>query len=90
MKRILLFGTLILLITTASLVVAQSGGYDLTWSTIDGGGGDSTGGGYALTGTIGQPDAGAAIGGGGFTLVGGFWGQGGPPEYRVYLPIVIK
>ena len=33
--------------------------YDLGWFTIDGGGGMfSTGGGYELGGTIGQPDAG--------------------------------
>ena len=29
------------------------GGYDLTWSTLDGGGGTSTGGGYKVSGTIG-------------------------------------
>lgn len=32
--------------------------FDLTWSTIDGGGGTSTGGAYTLNATIGQPDAG--------------------------------
>jgi len=46
-------------------VQAQSGGgYDLTWSTIDGGGGESSGGAYSLGGTLGQPDAGAMRGGG--------------------------
>jgi len=49
------------------------GGFDLSWSTIDGGGGTfSTGGVYSLGGTIGQPDAGAATGGA-FALTGGFW-----------------
>jgi hypothetical protein len=39
-------------------VPAQTGGpYELTWYTIDGGGGVSRGGQYVLTGTIGQPDA---------------------------------
>jgi len=53
--------------------LAQSGGgYDLTWSTVDGGGGRSEGGGYSLSGTIGQPDAGVATGGP-YTLRGGFW-----------------
>jgi hypothetical protein len=34
-------------------VLGQSGGdYALTWSTIDGGGGMSSGGPYVLTGTI--------------------------------------
>ena len=43
------------------------------WSTIDGGGGTSTGCVYSVTGTIGQPDAGT-MSGGNFTLIGGFWG----------------
>ena len=49
------------------------GQYSLDWSTIDGGGGTSTGGVYAVTGTIGQPDAGR-MSGGNFTVDGGFWG----------------
>lgn len=48
------------------------GGFDLTWSSIDGGGGYSSGGGFELTGTIGQPDAGATMTGGAFSLDGGF------------------
>jgi hypothetical protein len=52
---------------------AARGQFSLDWSTIDGGGGTSTGGVYTVTGTIGQPDAGA-MSGGSFTLQGGFWG----------------
>lgn len=47
--------------------------YSIDWSTIDGGGGTSTGGVYTVSGAIGQPDAGT-MSGGNFTLVGGFWG----------------
>jgi len=47
--------------------------YSLDWSTVDGGGGTSTGGLYAVTGTIGQPDAGR-MSGGTYTVEGGFWG----------------
>jgi hypothetical protein len=47
--------------------------YSVDWSTIDGGGGTSTGGVYSVSGTIGQPDAGT-MSGGNYTLVGGFWG----------------
>jgi len=44
--------------------LGQTGGpYDLTWSTVDGGGGTSSGGQYVLTGTIGQPDAAYSAGG---------------------------
>ena len=52
------------------------GDYEMSWYTIDGGGGRSIGGPYVLTGTIGQPDA-AYSAGGGYELLGGFW-PGGP------------
>lgn len=50
--------------------------YRIVWSTIDGGGGTSSGGPYTLTGTIGQPDA-AYLAGGPYELLAGFW-TGGP------------
>ena len=50
--------------------------YKTVWSTIDGGGGQSSGSQYVLTGTIGQPDA-AYSEGGSYELLGGFW-PGGP------------
>ncbi len=46
--------------------------FDLSWYTVDGGGGTSSGGDFVLRGTIGQPDAGD-LSGGDFTLRGGFW-----------------
>ncbi|MBW7906308.1 MAG: hypothetical protein LC135_04495 [Phycisphaerae bacterium] len=46
--------------------------FDMSWFTVDGGGGTSTGGVFQLSGTIGQPDAGV-MSGGSFELVGGFW-----------------
>ena len=46
--------------------------YTVDWHTSDGGGGISTGGVFAISGTLGQPDAGRLIGGN-FTLEGGFW-----------------
>lgn len=52
--------------------IAQAQPYDLSWHTIDGGGGESAGGTYVLTGTVGQPDA-AGAGGGFYTLASGFW-----------------
>jgi hypothetical protein len=90
MKPAITFLTLfVLLIITVSLAVAQSGsGYDLTWSTIDGGGGASSNDGYTLNGTIGQPDVGA-LSGGGYTLTGGFW-SGVLTQYRVFLPLVMR
>jgi hypothetical protein len=61
--------------------------YDLSWWTADGGGGGA-GGGYALNGTIGQPDA-TVLKNGGYTLQAGFWG-GVPPEYHILLPMIVR
>ena len=65
--------------------------YDLSWWTVDGGGYTfSTGGGYSLGGTAGQPDAGV-LSGGGYTLSGGFWrGAVVAGMYRIYLPLVMR
>jgi len=75
-----------LVLLLAGAVTAQ-GGYDLSWWTVDGGGGAfSSGPGYSLDGTLGQPDAGL-LSGPGYALAGGFW-QGAAGIYRVYLPLV--
>ena len=50
---------------------AQS--FSIDWYKVAGGGGTSTGGVYAVSGTIGQPDAGAPMSGGSYSLTGGFW-----------------
>jgi hypothetical protein len=46
---------------------------DLSWRTIDCGGGQSAGSGFTLDYTIGQHDAGV-LSGGGYEITGGFWG----------------
>jgi len=85
---------LLLAAVGGAVALAQSGGsFDLTWHTVDGGGragSASTGGSFALSGTIGQPDAGPTLSGGAFGLDGGFWSGGGNLLYRVYLPIVVR
>ena len=53
------------------LLYAQ--GYSIDWYKIAGGGGTSAGGVYAVSGTIGQPDAGGPMTGGNYSLIGGFW-----------------
>lgn len=58
------------------LVSAANADYNIDWHTVDGGGGQSSGGQYVLTGTIGQPDASYSYGGD-YELLGGFW-PGGP------------
>jgi hypothetical protein len=62
---------------SVALLVASAGSafgqFDVSWWTVDGGGNGSTGGGFEVTGTIGQADAGGTMTGGGFELTGGFW-----------------
>lgn len=46
--------------------------YSVDWFKVAGGGGTSTGGGYSLSGTSGQPAAGK-LSGGNYSLESGFW-----------------
>lgn len=66
---------ILLLLALTPALVQSSGGYDLSWATIDGGGhtfSTSADGVFSLGGTMGQPDAGV-MAGDSHTLVGGFW-----------------
>lgn len=78
LRVLILIGIALVLAYSAALVLADesaksgAASYDLSWHTIDGGGGTSVGGAFALSGTIGQPDAGV-MAGGDFQLTGGFW-----------------
>jgi len=47
--------------------------YSIDWYKIAGGGGTSTSATYQVSGTIGQPEAGGAMSGGGYSVTGGFW-----------------
>jgi hypothetical protein len=106
MRRLTLSLALLLVLLAASLPRAQRGGllraqrgsptalalngYDLSWWTVDGGGGAAVGGPYTLTGTAGQPDAGV-LSGGPYTLGGGFWGGGALAQgYQLFLPLVLR
>jgi uncharacterized membrane protein len=93
MSRTILMRLSLLLIATAALawgglrvVFAQSGTYDLSWNSVDSGGGTSSASNYSLSGTIGQADAGA-MSGGNYSLAGGFWG-GGVANPFIYLPLI--
>jgi hypothetical protein len=61
----------ICLVLAAMAVQAQN--YSIDWYSIDGGGGSSSGSGFSITGTIGQPDA-SRSSGGNYAVDGGFWG----------------
>ena len=55
----------------ANCATAQS--YTIDWYNVSGGGGTSTGGVFAVSGTVGQHDAGGPMNGGNYSIVGGFW-----------------
>jgi hypothetical protein len=62
-----------LCVGAAMFTFAALAQYAIPWHTIDGGGGTSTGGVYSVSGTIGQPDAGATMTNGQYSVTGGFW-----------------
>lgn len=89
-------GALILaLLIITSPVLAQIGnGYDLSWFTIDNGGGTSSDANFSVIGTIGQPEAGTTLTAGDYTLTGGFWLGEKPGDESlgqpIYLPIIFR
>jgi hypothetical protein len=95
-KSIIFLRASLLTLFVASLVVflamAASNGFSIPWWTVDGGGGTSQGGDYAVSGTIGQPDTSSLMSGGEYIVVGGFWGGGmtPPSPNLVYLPLMIR
>ena len=85
-----LLGILILLLITAGGVYAAVNGFALDWWTVDGGGGTSEERDFAVSGTIGQSDAGPLMSGGDYAVTGGFWVGAITPTNPnvVYLPMV--
>ncbi len=66
--------TFAILIAVVAFAQPSGGDFEITKNTIDNGGGTSSSGEFAVTGTIGQPDANHQIStGGGFAVSGGFW-----------------
>ena len=68
--------TLLLLATISyqfSTASAHAQSYSVDWYKVAGGGGTSTGGVYAVSGTIGQHDASGAMSGGNYSITGGYW-----------------
>ena len=68
MRRI----TLIIVVVAVLMLMPRMGvaSYEISWRTIDGGGGPISGGNYTLTSTFGQADAGR-LSGGTYTIDGG-------------------
>jgi hypothetical protein len=69
--RLALLGFIIL--HSAFILRVQGQNYSIDWYKVAGGGGTSTGSVYSISGTIGQPDASAAMSEGNYSVTGGFW-----------------
>jgi len=61
------------LLAVAFCLPASAQTYSINWYKIANGGGTSTNGSFSLSGTIGQKDASGAMGGGNYSVTGGFW-----------------
>jgi len=88
---ILLVVVLLTVLSSASILypsqAASGTGYALTWSSLDGGGsihGAETG--YALSGTLSQPDA-LTWSSAHYRLQGGFWQEW---LHRLFLPFLMR
>ena len=92
MQRRLVITFVLVLVLFVSGVALAADSYTLSWWTVDSGGGTSSGNGYTLSGTLGQPDAGTLATAGEYTLAGGFWHGGAVAalEMKVYLPQVVR
>jgi len=67
MKRILV------MLGCLSPLLALAAQYSIGWYKIGGGGGACAGGPFQVHGTVGQSDASAALSGGQYSVIGGFW-----------------
>jgi len=95
---LLLMGIGLIFVLARATLARSSAGYDLSWWTVDGGGGmgslggmHSATGAVSLDGTAGQPDAGL-VGGGDYSLAGGFFpgGEVFAAQRFLYLPLVFR
>jgi opacity protein-like surface antigen len=73
MKKPFLACSLVVLAALALVAAAVAQDYSIGWWKVAGGGGTSTGGVFAVSGTIGQADAGGPLTNGPYSLTGGFW-----------------
>jgi hypothetical protein len=78
--------SILILLLAGAVATTTSAQLSLTWWTVDGGGGTSASadGRFNLSGTAGQPDAGAMVGEG-LVLQGGFWNSALAPVPSLWI-----
>ncbi len=92
-KALLAVATVLLLVGTGAIVMAQiSAQFNLGWHVLGSGGGASSSAGYQVRGTIGQGLASPPVSSSAsFSVSSGYWsGTGSAPEFHIYMPIVVK
>jgi len=87
-KIILLLITSLIMVLLISAALSPSQDFNMTWWSVDSGGGSCGGGDFSLNGTIGQTDT-DTMTGGEFTLAGGISpGEAVLLEVEIYLPLL--
>lgn len=90
LRLALLLLVALLALALAGMVLADVGSYSLSWSNIDAGGDTSSGTGYTLIGSAGQPDAGV-LSSRDYKVSGGFWpGLRHQTEQKIFMPLALK
>jgi hypothetical protein len=91
MKRLVVFTSLLLslFIIVGTALASTTASYELSWWTVDGGGGESTSGNYSVNSSIGQPDT-STMSGGNYRLSGGFWGRVVEILHDLFLPLIMR
>lgn len=92
MVRTLLLCAAVCVVVSLVAVPAVAADTRLQRYVIAAGGGQSSGGDFRVTGTIGQPAV-DRLSGGDFVVQGGFWQGGAAPLtalHSLYLPVVVK
>jgi hypothetical protein len=85
---VLLFCTAVLLLAGGAVLSQSSANFQLNWTTIAGGGGDSQSADYRVEGTVGQSLAHSESTSGSYRVEGGFW-FGASLSRRLYLPVIV-
>lgn len=95
-RQYLIFSLILLLTLVQATGMAWADGPDgpppppAGWAVVAAGGGRSATTGYRLQSTLGQPSPVGHSSTTGYCLSTGFWPGGVQPEFKIYLPLVLR